>query len=125
MPLVTLYGKPGCHLCDDARAVVDRVRAQRPFELREVDVSLDPGRYREYGERIPVLALDGEELFEFHVEEAVLLERLEEQLDGPRGTTTPQRAASGFSRFAPRVSRRPRSGSRSGLLPVCRDICKS
>lgn len=73
---MTLYGKPGCHLCDRARAVVERVRAQRQFELREVDVTLDPGLHREYGERIPVLALDGEELFEFFVEEAVLLERL-------------------------------------------------
>jgi len=81
MAQVTLYGKPGCHLCDDARVVVDRVRARRPFELREVDVSLDPVLYREYGERIPVLALDGEELFEFHVEEAVLLERLD-RVDG-------------------------------------------
>ena len=74
---MTLYGKPGCHLCDDAREVVERVRAQRSFELREIDVSLDPGLHREYGERIPVLAVDGEELFEFHVEEAVLLERLD------------------------------------------------
>jgi len=74
--VVTLYGKPGCHLCDDARAVVERVRARHPFELREVDVSLDPVLHREYGERIPVLALDGDELFEFHVEEAVLSERL-------------------------------------------------
>jgi glutaredoxin len=81
MPTVTLYGKPGCHLCDDARAVVSRVRAQRPFELVEVDVTLDPALHREYGERIPVLALDGEELFEFHVEEAVLLERLD-RVDG-------------------------------------------
>ena len=77
MTLVTLYGKPGCHLCDDAREVVERVRAQRPFELSEVDVILDPSLHREYGERIPVLALDGEELFEFHVEERVLLERLD------------------------------------------------
>jgi glutaredoxin len=77
MPLVTLFGKPGCHLCDDARAVVERVRAQRPFELSEVDVTLDPALYREYGERIPVLAVDGEEVFEFHVEEAALLERLD------------------------------------------------
>ena len=76
MALVTLYGKPGCHLCDDARVAVERVRAERPFELHEVDVTLDPVLYREYGERIPVLAVDGEELFEFHVEEAVLLERL-------------------------------------------------
>jgi glutaredoxin len=76
MALLTLYGKPGCHLCDEAREVVERVRARRPFELREVDVTLDPALHREYGERIPVLALDGEELFEFHVEEGVLLERL-------------------------------------------------
>jgi glutaredoxin len=81
MPVVTLYGKPGCHLCDEARAVVERVRAQRPFELRQVDVTLDPVLYREYGERIPVLALDGQELFEFHVEEAVLVERLD-RVDG-------------------------------------------
>jgi glutaredoxin len=74
--LVTLYGKPGCHLCDDAREVVERVRAEHPFDLREVDVSLDPGLNREYGERIPVLSVDGEELFEFFVEEAVLVERL-------------------------------------------------
>ncbi|HEX5897320.1 MAG TPA: glutaredoxin family protein [Thermoleophilaceae bacterium] len=81
MPVVTLYGKPGCHLCDEARAVVERVRARRTFDLREVDVTLDPVLYREYGERIPVLALDGRELFEFHVEEAGLVERLD-RVDG-------------------------------------------
>jgi glutaredoxin len=81
VPLVTLYGKPGCHLCDEAREVVERVRAVHPFELRQVDVSLDPELHREYGERIPVLELDGEELFEFHVKEAVLLERLD-RVDG-------------------------------------------
>ena len=81
MPQVTLYGKPGCHLCDDARAVVERVRAMHPFDLREVDVSLDPALHREYGERIPVLELDGEELFEFHVDEAVLVQRVD-RVDG-------------------------------------------
>ena len=73
---MTLYGKPGCHLCDEAREVVERVRAEHPFDLREVDVSLDPGLNREYGERIPVLSLNGEELFDFFVEEAVLVEWL-------------------------------------------------
>jgi glutaredoxin len=77
MPLVTLYGKPGCHLCDDARAAVERARTSRPFELLEVDVSLDPVLNRRYGRRIPVLLLDGEELFEHFVDEAVLRERLE------------------------------------------------
>jgi glutaredoxin len=78
---VTLYGKPGCHLCDDAREVVERVRAEHPFELREVDVSLDAELHREYGRRIPVLELDGEELFEFHVDEAVLMQRVD-RVDG-------------------------------------------
>jgi len=73
---VTLYGKPGCHLCEDARAVVERVRARHPFDLVEVDVSLEPTLYREYGERIPVLVLNGVELFEFHVEEEILLQQL-------------------------------------------------
>ena len=77
MPQVTLYGTPGCHLCDEARAVVERVRADHPFELTEVDVTLDPELHRAYGERIPVLELDGEELFEFFVDEADLRQRVD------------------------------------------------
>jgi glutaredoxin len=73
---VILYGKPGCHLCEEARAVVERVRAEHPFDLVEVDVTLDPVLHRRYGERIPVVALDGEELFEFFVDEASLAERV-------------------------------------------------
>jgi hypothetical protein len=76
MTLVTLYGKPGCCLCDDARAIVAVVRRDVPFELREVDVSIDPGLMRDYGERIPVLELDGEELFELHVDPLELRKRL-------------------------------------------------
>ena len=76
MPIVTLYGKPGCHLCEDARAVVERVRAEHRFDVVEVDVTLDPQLHRRYGERIPVLALDGEELFEHFVDRDALVERL-------------------------------------------------
>jgi len=65
--VVTIYGKPGCHLCDEARAAVAQARAGREFELREVDVSFDPGLSREYGQRIPVVAVDGDELFELGV----------------------------------------------------------
>ena len=77
MATVTLYGKPGCHLCDEARAVVERLRSERPFELVEVDVTLDPALYGRYGERIPVLALDGEELFEYVVDPDALRGRLD------------------------------------------------
>ena len=68
MTTLTLYGKPGCCLCDDAREIVGMVRRDFPFELHEVDVSIDPALNREYGERIPVLEVDGEELFELHVD---------------------------------------------------------
>ena len=68
MTIVTLYGKPGCHLCDEARSVVAEVRHGRPFVLREVDVTLDPALHRLYGERIPVVEVDGEEAFEYVVE---------------------------------------------------------
>ena len=68
MAHVTLFGKPGCHLCDEARTVVAAVRAEAPFELLEVDVSLDPRLHREYGERIPVVAVDGREVFEYRVD---------------------------------------------------------
>lgn len=77
MTQVTLYGKPGCCLCDDARAEVEAARAERDFELSEVDVSIDPRLWREYGERIPVVEIDGDEAFELHVNRAELVARLD------------------------------------------------
>jgi glutaredoxin len=68
MAVVTLYGKPGCHLCDDARAELEHVRADIEFELEEVDITRDPVLQRDYGERIPVVAVDGEEAFELGVD---------------------------------------------------------
>jgi glutaredoxin len=73
---VTLYGRPGCHLCDEAREALLRVRAEQPFELLEVDIERDDGLFKRYLERIPVVSLDGEELFEFHVDEGALRRRL-------------------------------------------------
>ena len=68
-----LFGRDGCHLCDGARAVLERIG--HPFE--EVDIERDDDLLRRYLERIPVVALDGEELCEYFVEEAVVRERLE------------------------------------------------
>jgi hypothetical protein len=73
---VVLYGRSGCHLCDDARAVLERVRAELPFALVERDIEADDGLLRAYLERIPVVALDGEELFDFFVDERELRRRL-------------------------------------------------
>jgi glutaredoxin len=73
---VVLYGRPGCHLCDDARAALHRVRARTPFALEEVDIERDPALLRRFLERIPVVSLDGEELFDFFVDEEELQRRL-------------------------------------------------
>ena len=77
MTRVTLYGKAGCCLCDEAKEAIAAVRAERAFELEEVDVSLDPVLNRVYGERIPVVAVEDEELWEYHVDPAELRQRLD------------------------------------------------
>jgi glutaredoxin len=77
MRTLTLYGKPGCHLCEGALSAIRGVLPRENVELLEVDVTLDPVLERRYGERIPVLTLDDEELFEHFVDRDVLLERLD------------------------------------------------
>ena len=72
MRTVTLYGRAGCHLCDDARAALERVRARRPFRLDEIDIETDDALFKRYLERIPVVAVDGEERFELFVDDEAL-----------------------------------------------------
>lgn len=76
MSVVTLYGRPGCHLCDEARAELERLRESAPFALEEVDIEGDPALHARYLERIPVIALDGEELSDFFVDAPALLRKL-------------------------------------------------
>jgi glutaredoxin len=80
--VVTLYTRPGCHLCDDARAALERVRRHAPFALEEVDVTADDVLHLRYLERIPVVALDGEEMFEYFVDEEALKRRILYRGDG-------------------------------------------
>jgi len=75
---VTLYGAEGCHLCESARRVLAGVRAEVPFELEEVDITGDPELERAYRERIPVVAVDGEEAFTYFVHPDGLRRRLAE-----------------------------------------------
>jgi glutaredoxin len=75
---VVLYTREGCCLCDDARDVLERVRAQAgaTFALQERDIDRDEALLRAYLERIPVVTIDGEEAFELFVEESELRRRL-------------------------------------------------
>ena len=73
---VTLYGRPGCHLCDDALLVLERVRAEHGFALETVNIEDDDRLFRAYLERIPVVSIDGDEVYDYHVDEADLRARL-------------------------------------------------
>jgi glutaredoxin len=76
MTVLTLYSKPDCHLCVEARAVLLRAQEEIEFELSEMDITTDEELHRAYFERIPVVAIGGEELFEYFVDEDALRERL-------------------------------------------------
>ncbi len=76
MRTVTLYGREGCHLCDDAREGLEALRARVPFCLQEVDIETEDALHRRYLERIPVIALDGEELYDYFLDAADLEARL-------------------------------------------------
>jgi glutaredoxin len=56
---VTLYSRPGCHLCDDARAVVEQICAELGESYVEISIDDDPDLRRRYGEEIPVTLVDG------------------------------------------------------------------
>jgi glutaredoxin len=75
---VVLYTRPGCCLCDTARDVLTSVGARHPdlFDLEERDIETDDALLRAYLERIPVIAIDGEEAFELSVDERALKQRL-------------------------------------------------
>jgi glutaredoxin len=67
-----MYSRPGCHLCDEARTVL--LRIGEPFD--EIDIDSDDQLFKRYLERIPVIALDGEELYDFFVDEQDLRRRV-------------------------------------------------
>jgi glutaredoxin len=71
MNRVVLYTRVGCHLCEEAERVL-----AAPFDLELVDIDRDPELARRYGVRVPVVAVDGEELFEYEVPVDLLRARL-------------------------------------------------
>lgn len=60
MPRVTLYSGPGCCLCDQAKALLDKVAADQPFELETLDIRAEAILFERFRYAIPVIAVDGE-----------------------------------------------------------------
>ena len=73
---IDIYSRPGCHLCDDAKEVVERVRLRFPFSLRVIDVETDPELEKAYGEQIPVVFINGNKAFKYHVDEHELEQKV-------------------------------------------------
>ena len=75
-PRVVLYSRPGCHLCEEAKAVLGQVRQRIAFELAEVDICTDPELFEEHKWDIPVIEIDGRTAFKLRVAPEALAERL-------------------------------------------------
>jgi glutaredoxin len=77
MPDVVLYTRVGCHLCDDAGAVL----ARHGLEVRAIDVDSDPQLQARYNECVPVVVIDGRERFRGRVDELLLRRLLAQRRD--------------------------------------------
>jgi len=74
---ITVYSRPDCHLCAEAMQALRGLQQELGFALQERDIDEDEALQRAYFERVPVVALDGEELFDYFIDEPLLRERLE------------------------------------------------
>jgi glutaredoxin len=75
-PVVTLYTREGCHLCDDAKCVLMEAQRRAEFDCQEQDIDTDPELRRLYNEEVPVIAINGAKAFKYHVDLATFLKKL-------------------------------------------------
>ena len=86
MIALTLYSRPGCHLCDEMKATVDRVARQVALTLQVVDISTDAELEARYGLEIPVLVINGQKAAKYRVAEDELARILIARSGGSGGT---------------------------------------
>ncbi len=76
-PCITLYTKPECGLCDEAKAVLIAMQRHVSFEMLEIDITGDPALYERFHEQIPAGFLDGRKVFKYRVDPALLRRQLQ------------------------------------------------
>jgi glutaredoxin len=72
MIALTIYSRPGCHLCDEMKAVVQRVAQSIPLQLEEIDISTSSELEERYGLEIPVLMVEGKKAAKYRIGEEEL-----------------------------------------------------
>ena len=76
-PRVTLYTRAGCHLCEEAKRVIEAARGRADFDYQDVDIDCDEELRRRYNDEAPVIAINGAKAFKYRVEAKELLKKLE------------------------------------------------
>jgi glutaredoxin len=69
---IDIYSRPGCHLCDEAKDIIDRVRKRHAFAVRVINIEENPALESAYGTEIPVVFINGSKAFKYHVDEREL-----------------------------------------------------
>ncbi len=69
---IDIYSRPNCHLCDEAKDTIERVRRRYPFSVRFINIEEDAALESAYGTEIPVIFINGAKAFKYHVNEADL-----------------------------------------------------
>ena len=75
-PLVTLYTRAGCHLCDDVKRILADARRRAGFSYEEIDIDSDPDLVRLYNDEVPVVAIDGVKAFKYRIDMNEFLKKL-------------------------------------------------
>jgi glutaredoxin len=73
---IEIYSRPDCHLCDEAKVIIDRVRKRYPFTVRVINIEEDPALESAYGTEIPVVCINGSKAFKYHVDERELEQKV-------------------------------------------------
>ncbi|HLV99725.1 MAG TPA: glutaredoxin family protein [Ktedonobacterales bacterium] len=76
---VVFYTKAGCHLCDDARDLLEDLAADIPYELTEIDIRSDLGIFEQYRYRIPVIIINDQTTVEGRIDQSDLLKAFKSQ----------------------------------------------
>jgi len=81
---LTIYSRPGCHLCDEMKAIVHHVAkaAEPPLAVEEIDISTDPDLEARYGLEIPVLLVDGKKAAKYRITEETLTRLIRDRARG-------------------------------------------
>ncbi len=75
-PLVTLYTRAGCCLCDQAKSVIQAARRRTPFDYEEVDIDSDPALRAEFNDHIPVVSINHVRAFKYRLDLREFLKKL-------------------------------------------------